>query len=677
MELKNFFALDDAGNFLSEATCYVYQRGTESLASGLMKANGLAQLNPFATDQKGFAEFAAPNGLYDVRVVKGARDFRIRLQFNDVAETVRAAEMSAGRAETARDAAQLFSGVKDDIAKGLASTVSGQYFSVPSINGSEYLTLYKNNLGVAVPSGEYSNAAVVRKTADSVLKLEQGLSRLTENDKYTANYPVEVGNYNSNNGSKGVPDASTWVMRTVDAVYARAGDILTVDPLYLFSVFYYNTGELSSFVSADGAWHTSLIVSRDGYIRFTTKRVDQSLVIRNETKLSWVYVENIARKILAEALPVFSGELIAERTLPYKALKPNKLGGTNLPYTVGTISSVTGGDQVSAYVVRSGLMPVKAGDVLSLTDPTYVYSAFWYSSTYVFHSATGLWHTANLIAPVDGFVRVTTKRPDNGLAILDQPNIAWVLVAAGNDEPLVTGPAMLANKVIESKHLAQSVTDLIANGASRWAGKTWLSLGDSITARGWYQPLVCALTGLNFVNYGVGGTTLARKTTSDTTAMSVRYTAMQASADIITVWGGVNDFGYSYGQVGGNTLGVMGDTSIDTVYGALDTLIKGLITKYPGKKVGFIITPPVSNAMGMRSANAKGNTLAQYCQAVRDVCEWYSVPYLDLHKVSGISEGNVNIMTSNIEGTAPDGLHPSMQAFEFIKYRLADFIKSI
>ena len=34
MELKNFFTQDDAGNALSEATCYVYQRGTESLAGG-------------------------------------------------------------------------------------------------------------------------------------------------------------------------------------------------------------------------------------------------------------------------------------------------------------------------------------------------------------------------------------------------------------------------------------------------------------------------------------------------------------------------------------------------------------------------------------------------------------------------------------------------------------------
>ena len=148
MELKNFFAQDDAGNILSEATCYVYQRGTETLAGGLKKANGMALANPFIADDKGFAEFSAPNGLYDVRVVKGARDNRIRLQFNDVAETVRAAEIAAIRAESARDAAQLFSGLKKDVEHGVATTPDQDYFSVISLESRTILILYLNDSGI-------------------------------------------------------------------------------------------------------------------------------------------------------------------------------------------------------------------------------------------------------------------------------------------------------------------------------------------------------------------------------------------------------------------------------------------------------------------------------------------------------------------------------------------------
>ena len=171
MELKNFFAQDDAGNALSEATCYVYKRGTESFASGLKKANGIPLGIPFTTDLVGFVEFAAPNGLYDVRVIKGDRDYRIRMQFNDVTETVATAEAAADRAELARDAAQLTAGIKDDIAHGLRTTISGQYFSVPSPQGKESLVLYKNEAGVEVFIDEYPNAAALKNTQEVVAEL--------------------------------------------------------------------------------------------------------------------------------------------------------------------------------------------------------------------------------------------------------------------------------------------------------------------------------------------------------------------------------------------------------------------------------------------------------------------------------------------------------------------------
>lgn len=167
MELKNFFAQDDQGNKLPGATCYLYQRGTESLVSGVVKANGVLLSNPFTADQDGLIQFAAPNGLYDVRVVSDARDYRIQMQFNDVAETVIAAESAADRAETARDAAQLFAGLKDSIAHGLATTVSDQYFSVAA--GNEYLILYKNSAGVALKIDVYPNADALKAVLDKLV----------------------------------------------------------------------------------------------------------------------------------------------------------------------------------------------------------------------------------------------------------------------------------------------------------------------------------------------------------------------------------------------------------------------------------------------------------------------------------------------------------------------------
>ena len=161
MELKNFFAQDDQGNKLPGATCYLYQRGTESLIGTLYKANGLPLSNPFTTDNNGLAQLAAANGLYDVRVVRDDRDYRLTVQFNDVAETVGAAEFAASRAEIARDSTVLSAGVKNDIAHGLASTLNGENFSVLSSSSDEYVILYKNNAGVAVEVKRYPSTEAI------------------------------------------------------------------------------------------------------------------------------------------------------------------------------------------------------------------------------------------------------------------------------------------------------------------------------------------------------------------------------------------------------------------------------------------------------------------------------------------------------------------------------------
>lgn len=159
MELKNFFAQDDQGNRLPGASCYLYQRGTESLVGLLYKANGRPLSNPFTTDANGLVQFAAANGLYDVRVISAGRDYRLTVQFNDVAETVEAAEFAASRAETARDSAVLSSGVKNDTAHGVATTLDGEHFSVLGSSTDDYVILYKNSAGVAVEVKRYPSVA--------------------------------------------------------------------------------------------------------------------------------------------------------------------------------------------------------------------------------------------------------------------------------------------------------------------------------------------------------------------------------------------------------------------------------------------------------------------------------------------------------------------------------------
>ena len=156
MELKNFFAQDDAGNILSEATCYLYERGTENLVDGLWKPNGVALSNPFATDHKGLTQFAAANGQYDLRVVKGDRDSRILIQFNDVTDTLAESERAADRAEaSAVKAADLLltrttnvnwnlvpslSVSQDDLFGLMVTALAGTGFTVTLLKGNYRIT---------------------------------------------------------------------------------------------------------------------------------------------------------------------------------------------------------------------------------------------------------------------------------------------------------------------------------------------------------------------------------------------------------------------------------------------------------------------------------------------------------------------------------------------------------
>lgn len=83
MEVKNYFATDTQGNVLGSAQVYLYLAGTTTLATGLQNISGAALGNPFTSDINGLVQFKAPDGNYDLRVVKPGREFTIRIQCFD------------------------------------------------------------------------------------------------------------------------------------------------------------------------------------------------------------------------------------------------------------------------------------------------------------------------------------------------------------------------------------------------------------------------------------------------------------------------------------------------------------------------------------------------------------------------------------------------------------------
>ncbi|MFC0212389.1 SGNH/GDSL hydrolase family protein [Paenibacillus chartarius] len=111
---------------------------------------------------------------------------------------------------------------------------------------------------------------------------------------------------------------------------------------------------------------------------------------------------------------------------------------------------------------------------------------------------------------------------------------------------------------------------------AKWQGKTWGTLGDSITAAGGYQPLVQAVLGFAQVNnYGKGGCPMTAGGDRDYGATTRIGKSIATGLDCVTVFAGVNDFRLD------KPLGELGSTDIYTFNGAYATLIKHILTVNP------------------------------------------------------------------------------------------------
>ena len=198
---------------------------------------------------------------------------------------------------------------------------------------------------------------------------------------------------------------------------------------------------------------------------------------------------------------------------------------------------------------------------------------------------------------------------------------------------------------------------------SYFNGKKAVFLGDSITA-GYSLPstakpfpaIVSSDLDMTFVNYGIGGSEIAQNPLGDNTynPMCIRYANMDNDADLIVVAGGTNDWAHDH-----TPLGTMGDTSVDTFYGAMDTLCKGLLATYVGKTIVFMtpIKRWSNKTAGQEyySANSQGFTLGDIADAIKEVCAFYGIPVIDMFTECSINPLIDDIYTNLI----PDGSHPN------------------
>lgn len=210
-------------------------------------------------------------------------------------------------------------------------------------------------------------------------------------------------------------------------------------------------------------------------------------------------------------------------------------------------------------------------------------------------------------------------------------------------------------------------------------------LGDSITEgvgtsckENTYPEVLKRMAELAEVrNYGMGGTRYAiqkgtearpKNDAEDINSFSERFNQMDDDADVVVIFGGVNDWGH-----GDAPLGTFEDRDPETFYGACHYLYSGLMRKYLGKTIVILTPLHALGELNIPKAKPQGNygNLKTYVNIIREVAEFYSLPVLDLYAVSGLQPAVKEIK----EEYVPDGLHPNDKGNMVIAEKLKAFLE--
>lgn len=200
---------------------------------------------------------------------------------------------------------------------------------------------------------------------------------------------------------------------------------------------------------------------------------------------------------------------------------------------------------------------------------------------------------------------------------------------------------------------------------------TYSVIGDSITygtdgidsgrLNPTYVKEVKNILGLKaYYNYGIGGSTVA----NGSNPMYKRYTKINVDSDIISVMGGVNDWGSGHNYV---QIGSIDDSDGTTFYGGYNLLIEGLKKDYPNAFI-FLITPTYRRVRESNTYNGYGESLLDYVNAVRNLAKKHDLPLLDIFDNEDIYN---DMMRSD-----SDGVHHSQElTINVVAPLIANFIK--
>lgn len=199
-------------------------------------------------------------------------------------------------------------------------------------------------------------------------------------------------------------------------------------------------------------------------------------------------------------------------------------------------------------------------------------------------------------------------------------------------------------------------------------GKKVSFLGDSICAGGsesyvgGYGKIIAERNGMVYENVARGGALVTAETYSKSTGNPLPWLCrmvanMSEDADYAIIEGGLNDGWYTPAiTMGKITNGYNADLDETTFYGAFESMLKQLVTKFQGKKIGYIAVPKIHSLYDSERNAPNFYHIAMEC------CAKWGVPVCDLNTITPPVEYLKKLGTDY----TVDGTHPTLEGY--LKY---------
>ena len=528
-----------------------------------------------------------------------------------VASNLQASQIARSEAEAARDAAVVNSTMYPDEATGRAAVADGAYFKVIGTGSVACLEYRRTNGSTSVLVAIYPAESALGETVDAELPAVRNIfdplratsgkyvnpagNLASDVSYFVSSYIRVAGGAQYTFGGAGASHVAFYSISKQFISYQANPVTITTPSGTHYLRFSHTLGGLTKTMLVLGASAPSLFIS------FAS---EDSATASFNRMMS-------ARSAVDAALPAGRNLFDLNRALDNTAVSPEN----------GTLYSASG------YFATPSL-PVTPGGYLYSTIPI-----------------TGAWlnRDGNFLSGISGLIAQPAIVPSGAYFVRFQ------VYSLSNKASLVVTNQQTA----PAGYVPFIGTE---SSAHAWQGKKLDVLGDSISESGLWIPYFTAGTGCVLQNNHAKAGRSVREM-GKTAAGVVLQVSDLTNTDLITIFGGTNDYG------GNRSLGSIADAvvgnSATTFYADVFNLLTLLYTLKPTVRVMFI-TPLIRGAMSGSLAgqpsypdpNYSGATLPQYVQAIKDVCRLFSVPVCDL-----FSEGGLNLL--NLSTYTGDNLHPN------------------